>query len=85
LPILREWAYTEKTMKDDHVAILLEQISGQMSQFAELIGDMLKDVAQIKQDVGEIKDDVKAIKSVIKDHSGQLDDHEHRIATLEAV
>lgn len=73
-------------MKDDHVAILLEDIDSKI----EAVLEAMPSSAEISQRFGalderleQIESNVKAIKAAVTDQSAELRDHQHRISDLE--
>lgn len=74
-------------MKDDHVAVLLEDISSQMKRMAEVLSTLAtkEQLQRVEDRVENIETDVKTIKAVVTSESAQLHDHEVRITTLETA
>lgn len=63
-------------MKDDHMAVLLEDLDSKFDGVIEAVSDlatdvkaMKVDVAEIKEDVADLKTDVSAIKAAVTDQS----------------
>lgn len=74
-------------MKDDHVAVLLGDISSQMRRMAEVLSTLAtrEQLQRVEEGVAELKTDLKIVKAVVTDQSSQLQDHETRITTLETA
>jgi hypothetical protein len=75
-------------MKDDHVAVLLEDMNSKFDVVIESVSGLASGVKELKQlipDVTELKSDVKVIKAAVTDQTTQLNDHENRITAIEAV
>lgn len=76
------------TMRDDHVAVLLETIQGQMQSLADGISGLQEEMRYVKvrvDEIPEMKDGIRAIKAAITDQGRELNDHETRITALEAA
>lgn len=74
-------------MKDDHVAVLLGDISSQMRRMAEVLSTLAtrEQLQRVEEGVAELKTDLKIVKAVVTDQSSQLQDHETRITVLETA
>lgn len=74
-------------MKGNHVAAILEDISGQMQRMAEVLSTLAtkEQLQRVEEDASELKTDVKTIKAVVTSQRTQLEDHEVRITTLETA
>lgn len=75
-------------MKDDYVAVLLEDMNSKFDAVIESVSGLATDVKELKQlipDVTELKSDVKVIKAAVTDQTTKLNDHETRITVIEAA
>lgn len=72
-------------MKNNHVAILLEDIEGKLSRFAEAMADVPGTVEKIDERLKKVESDLQVIKAVVTDHNQELRDHASRISTLETT
>ena len=76
------------SMKDNHVAIILEDMNRKFDivfEMASNIGQMMQDIQVLKRDVAEIQKENAVFKAALKDTSHQVYDHEVRITRLETV
>jgi DNA anti-recombination protein RmuC len=85
-------------MKDDHVAVLLEDLHGKFDAVAEAVSGVALDIQSLKSDVHSIdarldhvEQNISATMAAVTDQSLQLnrqdavlDDHEGRLSTLES-
>jgi septal ring factor EnvC (AmiA/AmiB activator) len=73
-------------MKDDHIAILLEEIKSQnqaLTEGQQELSTLPATVKQLANDVAEIKDDIHTIKAAVTDTNKQVHNHENRFTRLE--
>lgn len=78
-------------MKDDYVAVLLEDVNSKFDQIIEVVSPLLEKVNgiddrldRIDQRLEVVEGDLRVIKAAVTEQSKELDDHEHRIGQLEA-
>ncbi len=75
-------------MKNDHIAVLLENLTNQFKGVTKVVIDLAGDIHELKQlipDIRELKSDIKIIRVAVTDQTHQLNDHEDRIISLEQV
>jgi|GEM_PF-5200445 len=75
-------------MRDDHVAVLLEDIQGTVQKLAESVSALHEDNLKIHEQLDTITDivtEVPVTKAVVIDNSDRIDGHERRITKLEAA
>ncbi len=73
-------------MKDDHVAVLLEDINGKIDRMAEGVGSLKETAMETNRRLKKVEQDtelIPAIKAAVTDQSAQLKDHEIRVTKLE--
>lgn len=79
-------------MKDNDVAVLIEDLDNKFDAVAELVTSVAKDVRGLHQKVDNldirlerVEHNTKAITAVIKAQTSQLNTHHTRISALEAA
>jgi ABC-type transporter Mla subunit MlaD len=73
-------------MKDDHVAILLEDINGKLDGLADVIKGVSEKVDSIDQRLEHVETNTEhlpAVEAAVTDQSHQLNELEQRITSLE--
>jgi archaellum component FlaC len=90
LPKLRYWTYNIPYMKNDHVAVLLEDMNSKFHAVTELVTSVAKDVSVVKSDLAEVKtglievkDTVRTIKAAVTNQTHELKDQNSRLRHLE--
>lgn len=68
-------------MKDNYVAMLLEDMNG---KFDFILENIVPDVQTLKQDVRQLKTDMRAVKADIHVLKALYNDHQKRLGVLEA-
>ena len=72
----------------NYLAVLLEDIRGDMKAVLEIVGSMQEQVAKIagmEHDIRILKTDVKVIKAAVTATNVQVQNHEKRLTKLEKV
>lgn len=75
-------------MKDNHVAVILEDINHKFDVVFEIAGDIMalkQDLGGLKADVHELKLDMKTVKAAVQATNHQVTDHENRLTMLKAT
>lgn len=75
-------------MKQNYLAVLLEEVRDQNRLIMENLGTLLglpAKVDRLEIDMSQVRTDIKIIKGVLIDTNRQVNNHEERISRLEAI